>query len=436
MARRLRTDTRITLLMLCGMTLPLGIACVSIWTQPWSVYARLLLLALLVSLSFISVFAVRHHYAYPLRNLANLVESIRVGDYSMRLNLPQEDALGELARDINALASTLQSQRLQTDAAHRLVDRIVAGMDIAILAFNPDGCLKLANPAAARLMKLPDNASAFTARDLQVSDWMEDQPERIVERAFPGGSGSWRVRRDSYLVDGSTHTLLLITDMRAVLRDEEQKAWRRLIRVFSHEVNNSLGPIASVGNTLSALLKRDGLHTHQDDIAEGLAIIEDRARHLSEFVRRYAELARLPEPAKCMFDLSARVRQLLPLFTGTTLISAPDQCLLFGDPAQIEQVLVNLFKNASEAGASQIDIRIQTSPPRILIQDNGTGIVNPHNLFVPFYTTKPSGTGIGLVLCRQIMAAHQGDLVLRNREDQPGSEAILTFRHLIDLPHA
>ncbi|GAB3253426.1 sensor histidine kinase [Chitinimonas naiadis] len=424
-------DRRLLAILLAGSLPAWLVQAVLVWQLGWLIYPKILLLCLTGIAVIASVTAVHRQTLNQRRTISNLVAAIRVGDYSMRLRHRPDDALAELASEINQLASSLHQQRLKSEEALRLVDSVVEGIEVAIFAVDEDGLLRLANPAACQLLQQSsEQLLGQPAASMGLSDLLAADPQAITERVFPGGAGLWQLRRRGYRAEGRQHTLLFVNDLKQVLRSEELKAWRQLIRVLSHEVNNSLGPIASVSATLRKLTQADPLPEDcSEDLQHGLEIIEERAQRLGEFIRRYAALARLPEPHKQVFDLGALLQSLPALQPEAQLqidgptIPAP----FYGDRGQIEQLLINLIKNGVEAGGTPVTIRWQAQPLQISVLDSGSGIANPTNLFVPFYTTKPEGSGIGLVLCRQIVEAHHGTLALQNREDGVGCVAVVRF---------
>jgi signal transduction histidine kinase len=216
---------------------------------------------------------------------------------------------------------------------------------------------------------------------------------------------------------------VVVADLSVPLREEELKAWQRLVRVLGHELNNSLAPIKSIAGSLTAMLKRSPRSPDwEDDMRAGLEIIETRAEGLGRFMQAYARLAKLPQPTLALAEIGPLVRRAAALETRLTIAmkGGPDLTARV-DAAQIEQVLINLFKNAVEAaletgGGVHVSWKQRKSFVEILVEDDGPGIANTANLFVPFFTTKPSGSGIGLLLCRQIAENHGGTITLRNRE--------------------
>ncbi|MGA8277683.1 MAG: ATP-binding protein [Rhodanobacteraceae bacterium] len=382
-------------------------------------------------------FDLRRRLLFPLYTLSNLLEALREGDYSMRGSRARHgDAIGEVVSEINALSRTLREQRLAVEEKSALLAKVIAVLDIAVIAFDAEHYLKLANPAAERLLgsTLAD-LDGRSAHALGLDDWLTIDDARIVDRMFAGGGGRWEVRRARFRENGRPHDLLVVTDLSRALREEERLAWQRLLRVLGHELNNSLAPIRSMAATLIKLLARDPLpHDWREDARGALDVIGERAEALARFMSRYTALARLPPPTprECAFDkLAQRVAQLEQRIQ--VAVDSGPQVTLRADPDQIEQALINLVKNAADAsldtmgGDGVVGLRWYCDARALIaeITDDGPGLPPSENLFVPFFTTKPGGSGIGLVLARQIIEAHGGSLTLKNRSDARGCVARL-----------
>jgi len=392
----------------------------------------LTLIILIFAGAFIS--AARDHVIHPLQTMSNLLAALREGDYSIRARGARaDDALGEVLLEVNTLGETLRVQRLGAFEATALLRTIMAEIEVSVFTFDPDRRLRLVNRAGEDLLAQPiDKLLGRTAKDLgleQVFDVDQDEP---LSLSFPGGSGRWRVGRSSFRERGLPHDLVVLTDLSRTLREEERRAWQRLVRVLGHEMNNSLAPIKSLAGSLETLLRREPMPKDwKDDAESGLKSIASRADSLSRFMQAYTRLAKLPPPQMEDVDLSELIQRVVNLEPRlkVQILSGPKMHIR-ADAAQIEQVLINLVHNAVDAaletgGAVTIRWRQVGDYVEVMVTDEGQGIMNPGNLFVPFFTTKPEGSGIGLTLSRQIAEAHDGTVSLTNRSDRAGAEAVL-----------
>jgi two-component system, NtrC family, nitrogen regulation sensor histidine kinase NtrY len=308
-------------------------------------------------------------------------------------------------------------------------------IDVAIFAFDHEARLKLINRAGERLVGLPaERVVNLPASDIRLDEFLTGEGSQTVQRTFRGASGRWGVSRSDFREGGLPHQLLVITDLTRPLREEELQAWQRLVRVLGHELNNSLTPIKSIATSLSTLLKRTPRDDDwEEDMIRGLEIIATRSEGLSRFLGSYARLAKLPQPRFDPVDVQAWIRRVSSLEHRVPVIVEPGEpTVVRGDSDQLDQLLINLIRNAADASLENngvVTVGWTRSGPQasIYVRDEGPGLSNTANLFVPFFTTKPGGSGIGLVLSRQIAEAHGGALTLRNIETDPGCEALLTL---------
>jgi len=396
----------------------------------WRVVAAAALLAILVSLCA----ALRKSVTEPLRGLTNVVEAYRSGDYTIRSSRERAgDAFGELVHEINSLGDTLHQQRLRAMEATALLDKLINAIDIAVLAFDGEGRLRVHNPAAAQLLGLELTTDVgHSAAEVGLEEFLKEDTRSRIVTSFAGRSGRWQITHGTFRESGLAQHLLIISDVRQALREEERLAWQRLIRVIGHEVNNSLTPIRSLAETLQELLSAALVPGgERDETLSGLKVIAERTRSLGRFLAQYSRLARLPSARPHWLQLApliARVVALEPLHRIE--IQIPEDLEAYVDEDQLEQALINLARNAVEAQGDSdghVIITAHNHPDTLIITvtDEGTGVANPDNLFVPFFTTKPGGSGVGLVLSRQIAEAHGGTLSLENRRDTQGAIATL-----------
>jgi two-component system, NtrC family, nitrogen regulation sensor histidine kinase NtrY len=371
--------------------------------------------------------ALRRRVVVPLQSLANLLEALREGDYSLRgRNVDPQDAVGEVMVEVNSLSQTLHRQRLEALEAGVLLQKVITEVDLAVFAFDAERRLRLVNRAGEGL--LASGAAELLGRraaELGLAPMLDEQSGRIVSHVFPGGAGRWEIRRRTFREGGRPHELLVISELSRALREEERQAWQRLVRVIGHELNNSLAPIKSMAGTLQRLIGRETLaEDWREDAEAGLAVIHDRADSLGRFMAAYARLARLPAPTRRAVDFPALLRRVASLQGGVVEIEPGPEVRLEADGDQLEQALINLFKNAVEAagesGRVRAGWRAANGMLQIEIEDDGPGLARTDNLWVPFFTTKPGGSGIGLVLSRAIVENHGGAISLENRETGRG----------------
>jgi two-component system, NtrC family, nitrogen regulation sensor histidine kinase NtrY len=429
-------------LLACLALLPVGVLLLMLWWQPaLSTLSKLgFSLAAVVAVLAIAS-AIRNSFVHQLRTLNTLIEAIRKEDYSLRGTLANESGdLAELYQQINLLTQQLQQSRQEEKELRGLLERIVTQLNVAVIAYDEQGRIVLVNHLSEKLLAKSSTELVGTAiQDYQLDQVLPLQSSHVLEHHFAGARGRWQLSHQTYVHNGKTGHLLFIADLELVLSEEEIKAWQRLIRVIAHEVNNSLTPITSLCQTLSSLLLKLPETPQQQDILQGMEVINERAHNLKRFISDYARIARLPDSQKKQFELGSLINRIRTIYHSQQLhISMPAAAIVvFGDQAQLEQVLINLIKNAVEANADvskpvQVQVTCiaaisSTTTCTIEICDQGPGITNAANLFVPFYTTKPQGAGIGLALSRRIVTAHGGDLQLENRAEGVGAVATLSL---------
>ena len=406
---------------------------VLLWDLDANPILRGTLFALVGLWAIFGVLAVRALIVHPLRSLTSVLEALREGDYQLRARyVDHDDALGEVMAEVNALSRKLYEQRLGSLEADVLLDKLLAEVDIAIFAFDAGHRLSRVNRAGEALLGAQAaQVIGRTADQLGLAAMLGESSGRTMSHEFPGGAGRWEIRRRRFREGGRPHELLVISDLSHALREEERQAWRRLVRVIGHELNNSLAPVRSTAATLRKLIHREPLPPDwREDTLAGLGIVHDRAESLSRFMGAYARLARLPPPVPADVSFAALAAHVASLFAGRVVVEPCADVSLTADRDQLEQVLINLLKNAIEADAAGIvHIRWGALAENVLIdvEDNGPGLARTDSLWVPFFTTKPGGAGIGLALSREIVENHGGTITLENRANARGCVARVTL---------
>ena len=377
--------------------------------------------------------AAKNHALRPFETIANMLAALREGDFSIRARVGDaRDPLSLALLEMNSLEEILRDQRLGAVEATETLRKVLEEIDIVVLAFDPQGVLRIVNRAGERLLGQPaDRLMGRTAEELRLSSQLTGTTPRTVELSFPGGSGRWELRRSVVRQEGFPLSLIALSDLSRALQEEERKAWKRIIRVLSHEINNSLAPIKSISGSLHTLLKRSRLPAGiEDDVERSLGVISSRAETLGRFMASYARLARLPAPKLAPVPVGSLVRMVADLETRVPVEVVPGlEVTCLADADQLQQALINLVRNAADATLDaegrrvRLGWEVHDARVEIIVEDEGSGLGDTGNLFVPFFTTKSGGSGVGLVLSRQIAESHGGTLSLENRRDGRGARA-------------
>jgi len=435
---RLSHDRRLFFLALVSGLPAVIVSLVLLWTGDFAPRVQWTLTAVILTVWLGFVSEIRQRVVFSLQTLSNILAALREGDYSIRGRASRNnDALADVTREVNTLAQTLREQRMDALEATTLLRKVMEEIDVAVFTFDGEQKLRLVNRGGERLLNMPsERLLGLKAEDIGLADCLkEGASSRVIDAVFPGGSGRWEIRRSMFRQGGLPHQLLVLSNLSRALREEELKAWQRIVRVIGHELNNSLAPIKSISGSLTSLLQKDSRPPDwEDDMVRGLAVIASRSESLSRFMAAYARLAKMPQPKFQPIQIGELVRRVVGLETRMRVTLNPgSEFTIQADADQIEQLLINLIRNAVDAalettGGVRLHWQRSAGYLDIVIQDDGPGLSNTTNLFVPFFTTKPGGSGIGLVLSRQIAEAHGGTLTLENREDATGCEARLRLR--------
>ncbi|NOT09226.1 MAG: PAS domain S-box protein [Gemmatimonadales bacterium] len=411
----------------------LAAAAILLWIAPVSGLLRGTLLGALTVVWLAVARAAQLRVIRPLQVIANLLAGLREGHFTLRAREEEtDDVLGAVRREVNALQETLREQRLGALEADALLRRVMEEIDVVVFAFDSGRALRLVNRAGERLLGQPaERLIGRTAAQLGLEPSLEGETPRILEMAVPGsGSGRWEVRRRPFRQGGLPLDMVVLADISRVLRAEERQVWQRLVRVLSHEINNSLAPIKSLAGTLTSLLNREPRPPDwESDLATGLDVIGARSDALNRFMASYARLAKLPPPTLAPLGVGEWVRRVVQLDGRLPVrVMAGPELTIDADGDQLDQLLINLLKNAIEATgesgrAVELEWRVRGSDLEVEVRDEGPGLGSTTNLFTPFFTTKPAGSGIGLVFCRQVAEAHGGTVTLANRADRRGCVA-------------
>lgn len=440
----------VTLLVLAGGAPAVLVALVLIWRAELPGELRWTLTAVVAGTWIVATSLARQLITRSLQLVANLLGALREGDYSIRgLSAKSGSAMAGVMREVNDLGTTLQRQRTEAVESTALLTHVMEEIGVAVFAFDPAEQVLLVNKAGERLLgkteaeMIGQPASAFA-----FDEYLTGETRRLVERTIAGRRGRFEVRRASFYRDGRPHHLIVMADLSQALREEEQAAWQRIVRVLSHEINNSLTPIKSIAHSVKRIIERVGERVgeraggsgedgraggfeRRDEVIQGLSLIEERSGALGRFLRAYAQLARLPKPQPRPVPVAPLLGRIVELEKRMAVRSlGGPELTVSADSDQLEQLLINIVRNAVDAsletkGGVTIGWRAAGDVFEVVIDDEGKGLPDTSNLFVPFFTTKPNGSGIGLALSRQIAEAHAGTLTLENRVGTPGCRATL-----------
>src|SRR6201997_785256 len=313
---RLSYEGKITWLTFGAVVPATIVALALLWFGDHSAKLQWTLTILIVACFAVFISSTREHVVRPLQTMSNLLAALREGDYSIRARGAREgSAMGEVLIEINSLGETLRQQRLGAFEATALLRTIMSEIEVVIFTFDPERRLRLVNRAGEALLGQPmDKLLGKSARELGLDPCFDADEDEPITLSFPGASGRWGIRRSTFREHGLPHELLVLTDLSRTLREEERRAWQRLVRVLGHEMNNSLAPIKSLAASLESLLRKDPLpQDWKDDASAGLNSIASRADSLARFLQAYTRLTKLPPPQKQDVDVARLVQRVVDL---------------------------------------------------------------------------------------------------------------------------
>lgn len=395
-----------------------------LYQLPWHYAAKCLVFLLALFFVGVLLFKLRYKLERQLRSVSTIIESAMAGDPSLRAKTTfNQGALAELYRQSNDVASNIARHRQQIQQRQRLLEVVMATIPSGILLTNEAGVILQANEPSKRIFNNETleggNISAY-AIDLDGHD-----QEQLVKLSTDAHLQHVTVQLKSVMLEHSPHWIVFVHDVDQLIKTQERASFNKLLRVLSHEINNSLAPISAL--TQSFLHQINKGITLGDEYKIGLEVINERSNNLATFVKGYNQLGHLGKPQKALHSLNSLILDAAQPFTTLTVENSNDDIQAYVDATQFKQVLINVFKNGLEAMADQelpkvvVHSNYQQGWLTLTVTDSGCGIANPDNLFVPYFTTKEQGAGVGLVLCQHILFAHGGHIHLENRPEGTGA---------------
>ena len=365
----------------------------------------------------------------PLFGLSASLEAVRHEDYSMRAHPKfKSGAVKSLSDEVNLMAEDLRLRKLHYDQQAVLVLNLIEQLATPIAVFDQNGRLDHANDAFSIWIGQPwQQAKLLSAHALGLLFDDTDKQHILWQIKDKDIASQWQLRHSGFAMIGSTYQLVVLTNIEQVINETERGAWHKMTRVLSHEINNSLSPIKSLAQSLVDVFTQ---HSTDTLAIEALEVIASRSDNLMQFVNRYASLNQQFDIKTETLHCATLLAKVTALFDHAVLVDAGEQTIN-ADPILLEQVVINLIKNAIEASPKESPVKVKvhqgSRSTKIVIEDSGSGIANPDNLFVPFYTTKDKGKGIGLALSRNMVEQQGGRLTLQNRSQEQGAVAIINI---------
>lgn len=391
--------------------------------QLFSLAAEWLALAAALAISAILLRLLTRNDRERIDALTNALRNLRDSDYSVSLAQEGKDEIDGLLAQYNLLTEKLRQERQRLYQRELLLDSVIENASLALVLIDQNGVVIYSNTHASHMFNRGrainglrfDSFRDFLPEKLFI--FVESESSGILSIEHEGEPEQYHVSVGNFSFHASQHKLLMVKQLTRELNRQEVAVWRKVIRVISHELNNSLAPITSMAHSAKIAVEKQKPET----LLHALDTIAERAQHLSEFVGGYAKLAKLPEPQIEEVELEPFFSQLQSLMPFKMHEMSGFEHLNF-DPSQMQQVLLNLLKNAHESGSPaesiELSLRLENRSAVIDLKDRGSGMSKEvlSQAVLPFYTTKVSGSGVGLSLCHEIVQQHNGQLIFRNRE--------------------
>jgi two-component system nitrogen regulation sensor histidine kinase NtrY len=395
-----------TVLACCGLLFLLlvcWILVVANW-QVWNIGLALLVLSVFL---LMSIMRFKHRVMSSFDRALLHIEAVKVEDYNQYAKSEfKQGVTADFHNELTMLSEKMQTHKSQYDQHALLLYQLIDQLDTPMLVFNQKQKLTYANAAF----------SSFFGQPWQMYRLASPKLLGLIYThkgwSLPSKEQQWHVSQSEFIDSGERHQLLVFTNIDSAIRASQLNAWQQIIRVMGHEIRNSLTPVSSLAESLGSKL-------HSSREKQALAVIAERCHHLQDFVNRYSSLSQTLNLDLQQLNVAMFVERLQGLFSQNNLIFAIKSQWLWADPTFIEQVFINLLKNSFEADATQVKIEITDKTVKaqqslIKVIDDGHGFANTENLFVPLFTTKQQGQGIGLTFCRNIIEQHGGSIEIKN----------------------
>jgi two-component system, NtrC family, nitrogen regulation sensor histidine kinase NtrY len=385
----------------------------------------------LILVSLVLTVQIYRSFVRPLHLIAAGIESIKDKDFTVKFLPTGQPEVDELIGVYNLMMDQLRRERISQNEKHYFLERLIQASPSGIIILDHDGFIQQVNPAASTWLQMPAAQLRGLRLEQLPGQWGSELPDLVEGQPrlfFINGIHTYRAHRSAFIDRGFPRYFLLIEELTEEIIKKEKYAYEKIIRMMSHEVNNSIGAINSILDSFRAYTPQLQPE-YQADYAEALTVSIERNQNLAAFMANYARMVRLPAPHKEAVDLHALLQSVYRLMQPQLAQRqiawhwqlAPQPLVVAADAPQLEQVLINIVKNALESidAQGQITVRSTLHPPTLVIEDNGAGVPEAirHQLFTPFFSTKKNGQGIGLTMIRDILLNHGFPFSLATDED-------------------